>query len=91
MSNSILNQTHLDIKKKVISSWKHLEYVDVSNNRMTKLSGGMLVHAVDLWYVNFSNNKINKLATKGLFNCICDICDSNTRFRFSIQQQQLAA
>ena len=59
------NQRFLDIKKKVISSWKHLEYLDVSNNRITKLSGGMLVHAVDLWYVNFSNNKISKLATKG--------------------------
>ena len=42
-----------------------MEYIDVSNNRIVKLSGGMLSNAPNLWYVNFSNNKVNKLATKG--------------------------
>ena len=56
------------LKKKVVANLQFLRHLDLHNNRIDKLSGGLFSRAVDLSYLDFSYNKIKKIATRAFEN-----------------------
>jgi Leucine-rich repeat (LRR) protein len=53
-----------ELKMKVISVLNLLERFEVQNNRLKKVTGGILSKATNLAYADFGHNHIEKIATK---------------------------
>lgn len=64
----INNNMISELKLKVVSVLQYLERFEVQNNRIRKVTGGILSKASDLVYADFSNNHISKVATKAFAN-----------------------
>lgn len=64
----INNNMISELKLKVVSVLQFLERFEVQNNRIRKVTGGILSKAANLVYADFSNNHITKVATKAFAN-----------------------
>lgn len=59
-----------ELKMKVISVLSHLERFEAQNNRLKKVTGGILSRASNLVFADFGHNHIEKIATKAFIENI---------------------